>query len=108
MCAMLVKNISVNRALICESVMCSCCQIITVVHITTLWLPSYYIEQHREMNPKWKLPEITCFSLAGYVEKEREAESIMYIRGTSIRLWASLVAQTVNNLPAMQRPVFHP
>ena len=32
----------------------------------------------------------------------------MYIRGTSIRLWASLVAQTVNNLPAMQRPVFHP
>ena len=42
------------------------------------------------------------------VEKEREEESIMYIRGTSNRLWASLEAQTVNNLPAMQRPVFHP
>ena len=58
----------------------------TMDHIMTVQLPSYSDEEHREMNPRWKLHSIICFSPLGKVKKERE-RSIMYFRGTTIRLY---------------------
>ena len=65
----------------------------------------YYDKQHIKINNTdllYRTGNFTRYSIFVITDNEKESEKEYIYMYTYIRIWPSLVAQTVNNLPAMQ------